>query len=108
MNYQKITENIRRELKTYIQDNKIKSLVIGVSGGFQQLEKSYEKLGKTMKVFIKKGEFKTVIIPLKAKDLAYYNETKSVWVIEEIEYIVYIGPSSKGSDLLESTFTVSN
>ena len=33
MNYEKAVKNIRQELKTYIVKNKIKSLVLGVSGG---------------------------------------------------------------------------
>jgi NAD+ synthase len=33
MNYQDAVKNIRKELKTYIQKNNIKSLVIGISGG---------------------------------------------------------------------------
>lgn len=33
MNYEKAISNIRGELKTYIQENNIKSLVLGVSGG---------------------------------------------------------------------------
>jgi len=33
MNYKKATENIRQELKTYLTENNIKSLVLGISGG---------------------------------------------------------------------------
>jgi len=33
MDYKKAVENIRKELKSYITDNKIKSLVMGISGG---------------------------------------------------------------------------
>ena len=33
MNYEKAVSNIRSELKTYIKQNKIKSLILGVSGG---------------------------------------------------------------------------
>ena len=33
MNYEKATKNIRAELKSYIEKNNIKSLVIGISGG---------------------------------------------------------------------------
>lgn len=33
MNYEKVVTNIRVELKKYIQDNDIKSLVLGISGG---------------------------------------------------------------------------
>ena len=43
---------------------------------------------------------------LKADDLAYYNSDKKEWIIEPIEYIVYIGPSSKKEDLLSASFRV--
>jgi NAD+ synthase len=33
MNYEKAVQNIRSELKTYVEDSNIKSLVLGVSGG---------------------------------------------------------------------------
>ena len=33
MNYEKVVKNIRSELKIYIKDNNIKSLVLGISGG---------------------------------------------------------------------------
>lgn len=33
MNYEGAVKNIRKELKTYIEDNRIKSLVMGMSGG---------------------------------------------------------------------------
>jgi len=33
MNYEKATQNIRAELKSYIEKNKIQSLVMGISGG---------------------------------------------------------------------------
>jgi NAD+ synthase len=33
MNYEKIIENIRKRLSNYIRDNKLESLVLGVSGG---------------------------------------------------------------------------
>ena len=32
-NYERVTQNIRKELKSYLKDNGLKSLVIGVSGG---------------------------------------------------------------------------
>jgi len=33
MDYEKAVNNIRKELKTYIQENNLKSLILGVSGG---------------------------------------------------------------------------
>ena len=59
------------------------------------------------KVLLTPGEIKTLNMNLKAKDLAYYNVDKKEWVIEEIEYVVYVGPSSRKEDLLTTTFNVS-
>ncbi|KKM93005.1 hypothetical protein LCGC14_1212730, partial [marine sediment metagenome] len=59
------------------------------------------------KVLLTPGEMKTLNLNLKAKDLAYYDINKNEWVIEKIEYIVYVGPSSLKEDLLATTFNVS-
>jgi len=53
------------------------------------------------------GETATASIELQAVDLAYFDTASSEWVVEEIEYPVYAGPSSRGSDLLEASFRVS-
>ncbi len=53
------------------------------------------------------GETGTVSIEVKAGDLAYYNAERGAWEVEEIEYIVYVGPSSSQEDLLSETFKVS-
>ncbi|MFX1489383.1 MAG: glycoside hydrolase family 3 C-terminal domain-containing protein, partial [Promethearchaeota archaeon] len=59
------------------------------------------------KIFLNQGETKTVTINLKAKDLAYYNTDKQEWVIERIEYLIFVGPSSRTEDLLITNFSIS-
>jgi beta-glucosidase len=59
------------------------------------------------RVALEPGETKTVSIEIKPKDLAFWCMKDDKWVVEEIEYIVYIGPSSKREDLLSDTFRVS-
>ncbi|MHA1467855.1 MAG: fibronectin type III-like domain-contianing protein [Promethearchaeota archaeon] len=44
---------------------------------------------------------------LKVADLAYYDVVSNDWVVEKIEYVVYIGPSSWEKDLLKTTFQIS-
>ena len=58
------------------------------------------------KVLLNPGETITLNLNLKAKDLAYYNVDKKEWVIEKIEYIIYVGPSSRKEDLLTATFNI--
>ncbi|MFX1453705.1 MAG: beta-glucosidase, partial [Promethearchaeota archaeon] len=58
------------------------------------------------KVSLAPGETKTLSIKLKAKDLAYYDINSKNWVIEKIEYILYLGPSSREEDLLKSYFKI--
>ena len=59
------------------------------------------------KALLASGEKKTINLKLKAKDLAYYDVDKKTWVIEKIEYIIFVGPSSRKNDLLSITFTIS-
>ena len=58
------------------------------------------------KVSIAAGETKTITLCVNAPDLAFYNEKKSAWETESIEYIVYAGPSSKQEGLLKDTFKI--
>ena len=59
------------------------------------------------RVLLTPGDIKTLNLNLKATDLAYYDIDKNEWVTEKIEYIVYVGPSSRKEDLLTTTFNVS-
>jgi len=59
------------------------------------------------KILLTPGEMKTLNLKLRAEDLAYYDVDKKEWVIEKIEYIIYVGPSSRKEDLLTTTFNVS-
>ena len=58
------------------------------------------------KVSLESGETKTLSIHLKAKDLAYYNVNSKAWVVEKIEYITYVGPSSRKEDLIKGNFQI--
>jgi beta-glucosidase len=59
------------------------------------------------KLSLASGEKKTVNLRLKAEDLGYYNIDQKAWIIEKIEYILYVGPSSREEDLLTITFKIS-
>ena len=60
------------------------------------------------KLSLNPGETKTITLELKASDLAYYDIETNEWKVEEIQYLVYIGSSSREQDLLSTNFTVSS
>jgi beta-glucosidase len=71
------------------------------------VDRPIKELKGFRKIFLNQGETKTVIINLKAKDLAYYNTDRQEWVIEKIEYLIFVGPSSRTEDLLTANFSIS-
>jgi beta-glucosidase len=59
------------------------------------------------KILLVPGETKTVNLTLKAMELAYYSVEKKAWIVEKIEYTIYVGPSSRKEDLLTIIFKIS-
>ncbi|MDP4222235.1 MAG: glycoside hydrolase family 3 C-terminal domain-containing protein [Bacteroidota bacterium] len=51
------------------------------------------------RVFIRKGEAKTIIIPLKGKDLAYWDARNNKWSVIPGKMNFFIGPSSEEARL---------
>jgi beta-glucosidase len=47
------------------------------------------------KIFLKPGETRTVDLPVKVADLAYYNERKRKWEVEPGQYLLQLGNSSR-------------
>jgi beta-glucosidase len=60
------------------------------------------------KTNLKPMESKRINFTLPVKELAWYNPVTNNWEIEEMEYEVYVGPSSDDQDLLTSFFTIKN
>jgi beta-glucosidase len=60
------------------------------------------------KVSLGPGETKRVSLPVRAKDLAYYDTGGQAWVVERLEYTVLVGGSSRPSDLLTVSFRVTD
>lgn len=75
------------------------------------MNSSVSRPEKELKAFgrldLKPGEKKTISLNVKASDLAYYNTSKEKWEIEEMEYSVLVGPSSRNKDLLKDSFRIS-
>jgi beta-glucosidase len=58
------------------------------------------------KVRLAPGETKRVSLPLRARDLAYYDTTVRGWVVERGPHTIHVGSSSRSSDLLTASFRV--
>jgi beta-glucosidase len=72
-----------------------------------RVDRPVKELKGFTRVHTEPGETRTVSFELKAEDLAYYDVESKTWVVEEGEYTVYVGSSSRTEDLhLEDTFTV--
>jgi len=82
----------------------IVQLYLGYKGS--KVDRVVKELKGFGRVSLKPGETRTMGFEVVAPDLAYYDMDTSAWVIEEIEYIVYVGPSSKQEDLLSASFKV--
>jgi len=82
----------------------IVQLYVGYKGS--SVERHVKDLKGFGKISLKPGETKPITIGLKAKDLAYYDVEKKDWIVEKIEYLVHVGPSSQADKLLTSSFKV--
>jgi beta-glucosidase len=59
-----------------------------------KVERPIKELKGFQRVALKAGESKTVTIPLKAKDLAYWDEQAKQWVVEDEKVNLMVGGSS--------------
>lgn len=53
------------------------------------------------KIRLAPGEKRQVFLSCTLQDMAYYNEEKKAFVIEDIPYQVYVGTSSAATDLIK-------
>jgi len=83
----------------------IVQLYVGYNGS--QADRPVKELKAFKKIQLAPGEAKTVELEINAQDLAYYNESRARWDIEEIPYTVFVGPSSRQTDLLTERFKIS-
>lgn len=83
----------------------IVQLYVGYAGS--KVERPIKDLKAFKRLALGPGETKTISFELAARDLAYYDAEKKCWEVEQIEYIVYAGSSSRMEDLhLRDTFKV--
>ena len=87
-----------------VSGEEVAQLYIGYTDS--QVERPLKELKGFSKVHLTPGETKCVEFTLAARDLAYYDEQHSVWIVEPITYTVYVGPSSRNEDLLSAKFHI--
>ena len=80
-------------------------LYVGFPGS--KVDRPVKLLRGFEKVALAPGETGRVTIPVKVGDLAYYDPAEKAWVVERMEYTVHVGPSSRQSDLLTTSFEIS-
>jgi beta-glucosidase len=81
-------------------------IYVGCAGS--SVDRPVKELKGFARVHTEPGETKTVSFEIRAADLAYYDVDAGRWVVEETEYTVYVGSSSRAEDLrLSGTFTIS-
>jgi beta-glucosidase len=79
-------------------------LYVGFPGS--KVDRPVKLLRGFEKVALTPGETKRVSLAVKARDLAYYDPAGKKWVVERMEYPVFVGPSSRQADLLTASFKV--
>jgi beta-glucosidase len=87
-----------------VAGEEIVQLYVGYKGS--SVERHVKDLKGFGKLSLKPGETKTLTMDLKASQLAYYDVDKKDWVVEKIEYLVHVGPSSQADGLLTASFKV--
>jgi len=87
-----------------VAGEEVAQMYVGYKGS--RVDRPVKELKGFARVALEPGQTKTLSFELKAQELAYYNSGASAWEVEEIEYIVYIGPSSKKDELLSGAFKV--
>jgi beta-glucosidase len=84
--------------------DEIVQLYVGFPGS--KVDRPVKLLRGFERVSLEPGETKRVSLPVRVKDLAYYDAGAKAWTVERLEYPVLVGGSSRSSDLLVARFRV--
>jgi len=89
-----------------MEGDEVAQLYVGYNGSKD--DRPVKELKGFGRLHLTPGETKTQSFVVKAEDLAYYSTETGSWEVEEIEYVVYVGASSRREDLyLSSMFEIS-
>ena len=86
------------------QGDQVIQLYIGFDGS--KVEREHKLLKGFERISLKPGETRTVSISCPFERLRYYDPDSGSWLLEKMEYQLYMGPSSDEGDLLKSTFRI--
>lgn len=70
------------------------------------VERPVKELKGFARVELGAGQSRQVTFQVPVSNLAYYDESRSAWVVQEGEYCIYVGSSSADKDLLSAPFWV--
>jgi len=76
----------------------VAQLYVGFNGS--AVQRPVKELKGFARVSLEPQETRTVSMEIAAEDLAYYDVSVGAWVVEEIEYEVLVGGSSRDADLV--------
>ncbi len=88
-----------------VAGEEIVQLYVGYNGS--SVERVPRELKAFGKVALEPGQTRSVSLKVAAKDLAFYNVENGEWEVEEIDYFLWVGPSSNPDGLLAESFKVS-
>lgn len=72
-----------------------------------EVERPIKELKGFSRVALEPGETKTVSFKILPEDVAYYDSATKAWKVEDIEYEIFVGSSSREEDLhLKNTFRI--
>jgi beta-glucosidase len=84
--------------------DEIVQLYVGFPGS--KLDRPVKLLRGFERVSLVPGQTRRISLPVKARDLSYYDVGSKAWTVERLEYPVLVGGSSRSSDLLTARFRV--
>jgi beta-glucosidase len=87
-----------------VAGEEVTQLYVGYDGS--RVERPLRELKGFSKVYLAPGEVKRVEFEVRAAQLGYYDEGSAGWVVEPITYTAFVGPSSRGEDLLSAQFRI--
>ena len=88
------------------EGEEVVQLYVGFPGA--KVERPVKLLRGFEKLAIGPGETRRVSFRLGVKDLAYYDVDAKSWKVERTTYTVMAGPSSRATDLLSTSLTVTD
>jgi len=86
------------------EGEEICQVYIGYNGS--SVDRPIKSLKGFCKIQLKPGETKRATIKINPQDLAYYSIENQEWILEPIEYSIYVGSSSRKEDLLTEKFKI--